>query len=439
MRKQLHIYGLLFSMSFIGFAQNGPGGVGTSDGTSSLRVWLKSDDIDADGDNTDNPINGTAISTWSDNSGNTNNFTQAGANRPTYNTTGTFNAVNFNSGLATAQFMNGTITGSFANASAYFVINPVNTGNSHSLFDNTTASLRVEQWFNTSRVGFTRYGVADYATTIASPFGINSIISYHKAGGSTNLNVRVNAATQVLNIGSTTAGIPYDRIGRNSNGADEATGDFLEILLYNNSLNAAQTIIVDNYLSAKYGSILIPINVYNEDDIAAGNYDHDVAGIGRVDATNFHNDSQGTGIIRVLNPSGLGNDEFLMWGHDNGALLLNNVTDIPTSIQSRLDRVWRVSEVSTLGAPVDVGSIDLRFDLTGLSGITTPYLRLLVDTDNDGLFNDETPIYGATSLGGNIYSFTGITALSNNVRFTLATAVRKVITNRNITYRINRN
>lgn len=426
-------------MSFIGFAQNGPGGVGTSDGTSSLRVWLKSDDIDADGDNTDNPINGTAISTWSDNSGNTNNFTQAGANRPTYNTTGTFNAVNFNSGLATAQFMNGTITGSFANASAYFVINPVNTGNSHSLFDNTTASLRVEQWFNTSRVGFTRYGVADYATTMASPFGINSIISYHKAGGSTNLNVRVNAATQVLNIGSTTAGIPYDRIGRNSNGADEATGDFLEILLYNNSLNAAQTIIVDNYLSAKYGSILIPINVYNEDDIAAGNYDHDVAGIGRVDAANFHNDSQGTGIIRVLNPSGLGNDEFLMWGHDNGALLLNNVTDIPTSIQSRLDRVWRVSEVSTLGAPVDVGSIDLRFDLTGLSGITTPYLRLLVDTDNDGLFNDETPIYGATSLGGNIYSFTGITALSNNVRFTLATAVRKVITNRNITYRINRN
>ena len=36
---------------------------------------------------------------------------------------------------------------------------------------------------------------------------------------------------------------------------------------------------MDNYLSAKYASISIPVNVYNEDDIAAGNYDFDVAGI----------------------------------------------------------------------------------------------------------------------------------------------------------------
>ncbi|WP_103068877.1 hypothetical protein [Aquimarina sediminis] len=441
MKKQLLcICSFILLASFIGFGQTGPGGVGTTDGSSSLRVWLKSDDIDADGDITDNPTNGTPVSTWSDYSGNANNYTQTGGNRPTYNTTGTFDAVNFNSALAAPQFMNGSIAGSYTNASAYFVLNPVNTGNSHSLFDNTTASMRVEQWLNTSRVGFTRYGVADYSTTIASPFGTNAILSYHKAAGSANLNVRVNGATQTLNIGSTTAGIPYDRIGRNSTGADEASGDFLEILLYNNRLNSAQTIIVDNYLSAKYGSIAIPTNVYNEDDVAAGNYDHDVAGIGRIDASNLHNDAQGTGIVRMLNPSGLGNNEFLMWGHDNGDLLMSNTTDIPSRIDSRLDRVWRVSEVSTTGAAVDVGSVDIRFDITALTGVVAaPFLRLLVDTDNDGSFSDETPISWPTLVSGNIYSFTGVTALTNNVRFTLATGKQTVITNRKITYRVKGN
>ncbi|WP_367590036.1 hypothetical protein [Aquimarina sp. 2201CG1-2-11] len=421
---------------FSGYTQTGPGGVGTSDGTSSLMIWLRSDDVDADRDLTDNPLNGTAISQWSDASGNNNNFNQAGANRPTYNTSGVFNAVNFNSSLATPQFMNGTITGTFSNASAYFVTTPVNTGSSHSLFDNTTTSLRVEQWSNTGRVGFTRYGIADYTTTINSPFNQNAIMSYHKTSGSANLNVRVNAITQVLNIGSTTTGLPYDRIGRNFTGADEASGDFFEVILYNNSLNTAQTIIVDNYLSAKYASISIPVNVYNEDDIAAGNYDFDVAGIGRMDASNLHADSQGTGIVRILNPGNLDNNEFLMWGHDNGSLLFSNSTDIPAKIVNRLDRVWRISEVNTFGATVDVGSVDIRFDLTGLGTITASDLRLLVDTDNDGVFNDETPIFNAVSLGSNVYGFIGVTSFSNNVRYTLAIGTRTVITNRNITYRV---
>ena len=387
---------LFFSIFRFCYSQTGPGGVGTIDGTSSLQIWLRSDDLNADGNTNNNPANNSPVNTWSDYSGNANNFSQTGANRPTYITTGVFNAVNFNSALAAPQFMNGTILGSFTNASVYFVVNPVNTGNSHTLFDNTTQSLRVEQWRNTNRVGFTRYGIADYRTAIVSPFTINSIFSYHKSAGQNILNVRVNAATQNLNIGSAAAGIPYNRIGRNSNGSDEASGDFFEVLLYNNRLNSAQIIIVDNYLSAKYASIPIPVDLYDEDNSTAGNYDFDVAGIGRIDAANFHNDAQGTGIVRVLNPSNLNNNEFLLWGNDNGTLLFNNTSDIPGSILNRLDRTWRVSEVNRAGIPVDVGSIDMRFDLTGLTNINPLFLKLLVDTDNDGFFNDETPISGAT-------------------------------------------
>ncbi|MGG8497051.1 hypothetical protein ACQY1Q_11575 [Tenacibaculum sp. TC6] len=427
---------LFFSFLLPLFSQTGPGGVGTRDGSSSLLIWLRANDLNADGNTTNNPINGSLVSTWSDFSGNGNNFTQTNTNRPTYTTTGTFNAVNFNSSLAAAQFMFGTATGIFTNASTFFVINPVNTGNSHSLFDNTTTSLRVEQWSNTNRVGLTRYGIADYTTTIASPFGINSILSYHKPTGSSIVEVRVNAVTQNLNIGSTTAGIPIDRIGRNSNGSDEASGNFYEIIFYNNRINDAQKIIIDNYLSAKFGGIAIINDVYNEDDPAAGDYDHDVAGIGRVNITNLHTDSQGTGLVRILNPSNLNDNEFFMWGHDNAPFQLSTGLNAPNIIKSRINRIWRVSEVNISGTAIDVGSIDMRFDITGISGVTTANLRLLVDTNNDGNFHDETPISGAVNLGSNIYSFNGVSAINNNNRFTIGLATTTIITNRRITYRV---
>ncbi|CAM1355195.1 hypothetical protein [Tenacibaculum halocynthiae] len=435
MKKKL--FYIFISFTITSFSQTGPGGVGARDGSSSLIVWLRANDLNADGDISNNPANGTLISTWSDFSGNSNNFTQSGTRRPTYNTAGTFNTARFDASTGAAKFMNGSISGIYANASTFFVTNPVNNGNSHSLFDHSSASLRVEQWRNTNRVGFTRYGIADYSTAIVSPFGINSIISYHKTTGSSLLEVRVNGANQNLNIGSTTAGIPLDRIGRNSSGADEASGDFFEIIFYNSRVNDAQKIIIDNYLSAKFGSIAVINDVYNEDDVAAGNFDHDVAGIGRVNSSNLHNDSQGTGLVRVLNPSNLNDNEFFMWGHDNNAFLMNTGLNAPNIIKSRLNRVWRVSEVNTSGASVDVGSIDIRFDLTGITDVSTANLRLLIDTDNDGLFDDETPISGATDLGSNIYSFNSVNSLTNNNRFTIGIGITTVITNRKITYRVN--
>ena len=173
---------LLFTIHFQ-FAQTGPGGVGNRDGSSSLTIWLRANDLNANGNLLDNPANGTAVTNWLDYSGNANNFTQANAaRRPTY-VTAPFPAVNFNASLAAANLMNGSITGIYTNASVFFVTTPINDGNSHSLFDNTTASLRVEQWFNSNRVGLTRYGFGDYRTGIPSPFGINSILSYHKENG----------------------------------------------------------------------------------------------------------------------------------------------------------------------------------------------------------------------------------------------------------------
>ena len=87
-----------------------------------------------------------------------------------------------------------------------------------------------------------------------------------------------------------------------------------ETMYFSEKVNAAQRIIIDNYLSAKYRVTMLANNVYDEDSVANGNYDYEVAGIGRVDASNIHDDAQGTSIVRMLNPTDLNNDEFLNVG-----------------------------------------------------------------------------------------------------------------------------
>jgi hypothetical protein len=208
-------------------------------------------------------------------------------------------------------------------------------------------------------------------------------------------------------------------IGRQA--AESWNGDIAEVIAYNQSVNSAQRIIINNYLAAKYNLALSSNDVYTMDDAGSGNFDYEVAGIGRVNGTNIHNEAQGSGIVRILNPIGLGDNEFLMWGHNNGTLQATNTSDIPAAVTARFNRLWRVSEAG------DVGAIDIQFDLSGLpdfSSLSTCdaalSLRLLIDTDGDGVFADESLIYGATNVGGNIYRFSNVTALGNGMRFTLA-------------------
>ena len=204
-------------------------------------------------------------------------------------------------------------------------------------------------------------------------------------------------------------------LGRNIN------GDLAEVVAYNAPLNGTQRIVLNNYLAAKYNRTLSTSDLYLQDNAGQGNYDHEVAGIGRVSSTNLQNDARGSGILRINNPTGLGDDEFLIWGRNNGVLGTFGVTDLPTGVQGRWARTWRANEVNASGTAVDVGAIDLTWDLAAFSSITASHLRLIVDTDNDGIFADETPISGATNVSGSLYRFAGVTAISNDRRFTLGT------------------
>ena len=414
-----------FTIIQVVFSQTGPGGVGTTDGTSNLVLWLDANKVVG--------TSGTTITNWPDGSGNGYDFSVGNGavfNNPSVNG---YPAFSFNgsshyfqraytAGITPASFTifsatNVTSSGGYkavisnrddpaGSATAGFILYSIPSSNNWQFWTGTPSSWQITTG-GTSTAGAWAGQMMDYQNTgNGKKLYINGTIDATNSHGMTDNTIR-----------------PC-RVGAGQNESSPNfyfNGSIGEIIMFNTVMNSAQKIIINNYLAAKYNYTLGTEDLYNEDDAGNGDYDHDVAGIGRVNGANIHNDAQGTGIVRILNPSGLGNNEFLFWGHDNGVQQADEMTDVPGSVQARFVRVWRVSEVNTSNAAVDVGSIDIRFDLSGLGSVTTSDLRLLIDTDNDGVFIDETPIAGATSLGGDVYQFTGVTAIANNLRFTLGT------------------
>lgn len=430
-RLILSIVFLQFSICL--FAQTGPGGIGASNGTSNLILWLDANSGTFSDSGTTPCINGGSLQQWNDKSGHNNHSTQTVvARQPTWNTSilNGFPAVNFSSTDQNYILHQITTNPSSSDYSFFAVFNSTAIGQNNLL-----------QQLSGTGIGRTHYLINDASTksfiggstqSSTISFTANSWTiggtNYDANGASSSISFYQNGSFGG-NVGSIT---PESATGNWLTGVNKnlsaqwLDADVTEIIFFNSLLNNAQLIIIQNYLAAKYGLLLTANDLYNEDDVGNGNYDYDVAGIGRVDASNIHNDAQGTGIVRILNPTGLDDDEFLIWGHDNGVLQATETTDVPASVQARLARTWRVSERNAANtSDVDVGAVDMRWDLNGLGSVTASDLRLLIDTDNDGLFNDETPISGATDLGGGIFEFAsvpgGATGITNNRRITLGT------------------
>ncbi|MEX0273666.1 MAG: hypothetical protein AB3N16_04735 [Flavobacteriaceae bacterium] len=430
-------------MACLGFSQTGPAGVGSTDGSSNLVLWLHAD--------TETGTSGSVLSTWNDRSGYGHHFTAG------------------NGAVFQAASQNGYAAFAFNGSSHYFqrAFTAALTPSTFSIFSatNVTSSNRYKAVISnrddppgSATAGFILYsrpsnnqwqfwtgrssGSWQVTTGNVSTAGSWAGQTMLYAGGSNGKRLFVNSNLNATS--SHTMTLNPNRPIRVGAGRNENTtpnyyfqGAMGEVIMYNTVVNDAQRIILENYLAAKYAYTLAANDLYDGDNAANGNFDHEVAGIGRVNASHLHDDAQGTGIIRMNNPTDLGNNEFLLWGHDNGALSLGNSSDVPSSVQARLNRVWRVSEATTGGGVVDVGGVDILVDMTGLSRFSTSYPpQLLVDTDNDGSFGDETPILGADSLGSNIYRFNGVTGLSDNLRFTFGIGFQTIITNRRITYRI---
>lgn len=409
------------------FGQFGPGGVGNVSGTSTLKIWYCS----SFGVST----TGTIINGITNRAGITGlDLSETGTQRPTLvnSAVNGYPEISFNGANRLRTGLNLT-TSNFVvdQASSFLVCRADNTTQSSCAY--TTDPYTVDRFSNhvpwSGGTVFFDIGSCCGSYPRIQIAGLAGLTNYsiwsYDANPTAGKQLYRNGAfqTSAAASSSTYTGHSTQRfnLGGNTSSVNGYEGDMTEVIVYNTTVNSTQRILIENYLSAKYGLASASNDLYLQDNPANGNYDFDVAGIGRTTITNLHNDAQGTGIVRILNPGGLGNNEFLIWGHNNGPLGTFGSTDFPAGMQGRWFREWRVNEVDVSGTAVDVGAIDIRFDLTGLGTVTTSDLRLLVDTDNDGVFNDETPISGATNLGSNVYQFAGVTAIGDGMRFTLGT------------------
>lgn len=356
----------------------------TGPGDQAADLWLKADIGVSHSSN--------SVSTWSDLSGNSNDATQGtSASQPTYVTS----AINGNPAI---DFDGGDEV----DGSAGFY--------THEYFIVTEPDIAVDGSANGFMVGFEpgEFG-GFFVGTQTDGFVPNDRV-VHAIGDSGDGDVyragietgTLSAADQPIiwsvreNAGSTATEISLDgtgltvnsaytgnalinlsnqayRIGDNLLGTNAYDGSIAEVISYNGRLSNANRRDVETYLAIKYGITL--------GDIATGytvsgntlfnnaTYANDIAGIGRNDSQGlFQSSSQSISgnAIRFSNPSDFDDGEYLIWGHDGGAAALQT-GDIPgaASVPNRLTRVWTLAEHDGTTA-VDVGTVDLTFDLAGI-------------------------------------------------------------------------
>lgn len=402
---------------------SGPGGVASTNGASELKVWLDASASVFSNAGTTPSVDGGVVQQWNDRSGSTNHATKTTSNQPTYDAVdpainnaaaidfssagsnrfnlNTFTLNPFSSSFSIISVFNsGPTTG--ANQNIIQQKDASGTGRTMLLYDNALGKL-------TSFLGNTT--TAPAATYTLSTWTISSQ-TFSLSGATTTINL-FKAGT-ADGSGSVT---PETTTGAWVIGSNKAeSGNFFngsmgELLILNQSLNNAKRIIVENYLSAKYDIALTANDVYTMDNVGNGNFDFEVAGVGQASDGSKHIDAKGPGMVRMWNPNGLANSEFLMWGHDNGALSGTTSGVDGSVVAERLSRIWRVGESA------DVGTVSISFDLSSLASPLGSNLRLLIDRDGDGFAdNDVTPVAG--SFINNTVVFSGIDFQTGD-RFTL--------------------
>lgn len=406
----------------------GPAGVGSTDGTSELKVWLDaSQSVFSDAGVTPSTDAGV-VQQWNDLSGSSNHATKTVSNRPSWDQTdaaiNNAAAVDFTAASSNRLNLNSfTLNPSTSSFSIITVLNAdASTGTNQNILQQKDASGtgRTLLLYDNALTKITTF-LGNVTTAPTATYTLNTWNIFSQTF-SLSGTTAINMYKAGLADGSGTV-TPETTVGAWLIGANKAEtasffqGSMGELIILNQSINTARRIIIENYLHAKYFTALTLTNdVYTMDNAGNGNFDFEVAGIGQASDGSNHKDAKGPGVVRMWNPNGLANSEFLMWGHDNTAIT-STTTAVGTAvdgtiIKERLSRIWRAGETG------DVGTVSVSFDFSGVGGSPLgSNLRLLIDRDGDGFAdNDVAPLVGSTT--GSLVVFSNVN-FQNGDRFTL--------------------
>ena len=370
--------------------QTGPGGVEEANGLSNLRLWLRADDISG--------TNGDPISTWPDASGNSFDATQTGTSRPTfltntinglpvvrldgiddyfddnhsYSANYVFAVYNFRSTLQGTDDL-GQLWGAYGNG--VHIAFDTRAGNQDGLsFDgNTSVGNQGRYGFNGATFGSfisndnTNPVTLDQFDIVTAEFNANRALTRQVIGG-----LHPNFTISQHNFG----------------------GDIAEIIVYDRVLNNAERIAVENYLSSKYNVSIGSNDFYTLEST----HNSDVAGVGRIDASNIKSAANSSGILQVSGLTDLEDGEYLFFAHDdaNSTWTTSEIPSEVTDIQ-RIAREWRLDETSTDG----LGTVKFTIDGTQLDALPAGYTKYVLLSDVDGDFTSGASIHEMLDIGGN--------------------------------------
>jgi len=408
------IIGGFLSNPILLFAQTGPAGVGDA---SNNVLWLKADAISG-------LSNNAPVSTWLDMSGNGNNATQGNVNnQPTFQSNSNINsrpAVRFD-GLQTANGDRLTVADSpkldgMSGLTMFVVMNPdavttsgngiltkregYNSNECYGMYiidENPRKNLHVYMPGADNHLVFQQSSFSNGTSSLISvkfDGSVPSVSGWVDGSGLTIENGSVSINTIPDNSSSLIIG---QLIGNNVTHFD---GDIAEIIFYDEALNEARQIIVENYLAAKYG-IAISNDNYNGD---LNGYIIDVAGIGTTDGTlaNKHASAANSAGLNIgeLNTSLDVANEYIFVGHNSVSNSESTNDLVSSNAQKRMQRLWYLDKTGTVDVRLTFDLSDA--DLSGTAGEATEYV-LLYRSGTSGDFSDL--VSEANEVNGDQISF----------------------------------
>lgn len=409
MKKNILLLSVLF-ISTILSAQS-PGGV---DASGSNQIWFDANQLTLS--------NGNAVSSWTDFSGNGNNASQTTDSRKPTFMTNQINGrpvVNFNSSLK--QFLQtGAISALNTNNQTIFLVSEGSAA-SHIGFICASNYTTFPQYCgiyreNNNVKAFTRNNLNATKSVLFSNTASYNIINSVWDGSI--ISAFRNQTLIGSNNGANGSPIGHSRlvVGADPSnvGRYHFNGKIAEIIYYSSVLNNAESIIVNNYLAAKYN-----INIVDDYYAYQATHAEDVMGLGQEsDGGNFTASNLST--MSISNMSTPTNGSYVLIGHDGVGLTPANNSDVPNPGWARYGRVWRAG---VTGTP---GTVTVTYDLSNFSlGFPDSY-RLLVD--NDGVFASGATEYAGVYDGNNLtVTFTGV-SLSDGDYIGLANTDVNIIT-----------
>ncbi len=395
----LFIIAFLFISNCYADAQSGPAGVGNVRGSGDQPenlIWLDATDLSSFSDG----------SVWIDKSGNGHNATHInkGGNAPTLSTLGGQNTLLFDGSASYLQIQDDDSNGNRLDGMDKLAIFAVfNAENSHPRAiiskrensSNRSFSLFYDDNFLINGYAgnissYRNYSVGDATNT---GLGIGEFIFDKNLDLYYNGNLQHKEASGSTIIPDRNENICIGRFDESNSETRWFDGQISEILVYRGGINSAQQLIIENYLSQKYGVTITSNDIFTPTDLS---FIKDIAGVG-CESDGTHELACSAGLYIALRDSAYG--DYIMASNDG---TMNDISSIQSVAVA--DAAWNRSwYVEKTGTP----KVRLSFDLSEGIGGEYPqeisnYVLLRKDTPSGSYSIVNTSLSGV-EVGDRIY------------------------------------